>query len=65
MENENITNNSVNDLRKIILFEWFSILGVLAAIMIFLSAQIYQQSCRSDKLYEMFYELIKEKNEKR
>ena len=45
---------------KLIITEWITILGTLLACFVFLSAQIQQQSTRTDKLYEMFIDLVKE-----
>lgn len=39
---------------------FITILGAVLTSFVFLSAQIQQQSARTDKLYEMFIDLIKE-----
>lgn len=40
--------------------EWFSILGTFLVCFVFLFYQNQVQSARSDKLYEMFIDLLKE-----
>lgn len=40
--------------------EWLSILGTFIICFVFLFYQNQTQSARTDKLYEMFIELIKE-----
>lgn len=45
--------------------EWISIIGTFMVCFVFLFYQNQAQSARTDRLYEMFYELIKEtKNQK-
>jgi hypothetical protein len=41
--------------------EWFSIIGTFMVCFVFLFYQNQAQSARTDKLYEMFYEVVKEK----
>lgn len=53
---------------KIVIIEWMSILGVFIVCFLFLFSEIKhletkidQQSARTDRLYEMFIDLLKEK----
>jgi len=50
-----------NRTQILIITEWVTILGTLIACFIFLNGQIQQQSTRTDRLYEMFIDLLKER----
>ena len=44
----------------LIITEWITIIGTLLGCFFFLTARIDQQAARTDRLYEMFIDLLKE-----
>ncbi len=49
-----------NRTQFLIITEWITILGTLIGCFIFMNSQIQQQAARTDRLYEMFIDLLKE-----
>ncbi len=51
---------TISSLRKIIITEWISIITVVAGLIVYFSVQIHNQTCRTDRLYEIWVETQKE-----
>ena len=58
---DNQQNENYKDIKRWMIAEWISIIGTFVICFVFLFYQNQAQSARSDRLYEMFYELCKEK----
>lgn len=56
-----MTTQEIQKNTRIILVEWISILAVFITCFAYLAHKIDRQSERTDKLYEMFIDLLKEK----
>jgi hypothetical protein len=61
MENEKINANHTSTY-KLILTEWLTTIAVFVARSGYLAHKIERQADRTDRLYEMFIDLLKEKN---
>jgi hypothetical protein len=48
--------------RKLIVTEWITLVAIFVTCFAYLAHKIDRQSERTDHLYEMFIELVKEKN---
>lgn len=59
MSEEKISDND-SKLYRVIIFEWVTILASLFACIGYLHHEVQCQSARTDKLYEMFVDLVKE-----
>ena len=46
----------------LIITEWITIIGMLLICFFFLNSRIDQQETRNDRLYELFIDVLKEKN---
>jgi hypothetical protein len=55
--------NSASKTSKLILIEWISTIAIFIACFGYLAHKIDRQSDRTDRLYEMFIELIKERKQ--
>jgi hypothetical protein len=59
MDNE--ARLSVTKTHRLIIAEWMTLLSVFIACFLFLLYKIEKQSERTDRLYEMFIDLLKDK----
>lgn len=60
----NTTTQEVTEIRKntrVIMLEWISTIAIFISCFAYLSYKIEKQSERTDRLYEMFIEIVKER----